>query len=132
MKFKIFIESNEQKPRIIVEVHGDWSNRVFFEAYLNEEHKNFLEKGQKISRGEATVDLNQKSAYINRIDAVPRGQKFGSELLEFILEELKKHGYEQVRAYIENSNADSRLLFKKYKFKQAEKNQHGSYWELKL
>ena len=117
MKFKVFIEEVQSKPRIEVEHHGDWNHRVFFEAYLKEEHKNFLQQGRKVSCGEATVDLGGDSAYFNRIDAYPKGQKFGSELLAEILKELVKRGFKTARTYIESSNPDSKMLFKKFKFK---------------
>ena len=132
MKFKIFAEETKPKPRIEVEFTGDWNHRVFFEASLKEEHKSFLERGRKALRGEATVDLGGDGAYINRIDAYPKGQKFGSELLEAILEELKKRNYKTVRTYIENTNPDSKMLFKKFKFKEVEKKEHGIYFEKKL
>lgn len=132
MKFKIFLEDAPTKSRIELESNGDWNHRVFFEAYLKEEHKNFLERGRKTLRGEATVDLTGDGAYINRIDAYPKGQKFGSELLEAILKELAKRGFKTARTYIESSNPDSKMLFKKFKFKEAEKTDHGSYWETKL
>jgi GNAT superfamily N-acetyltransferase len=111
-----------------VEFHGDWNTRVFFEGFLKDQHKNFLETG-KVLRAEATVDLSKDGAYINRIDAHPIGQKFGSELLDHIIKELSKRGHKTVRTYIENGNADSRMLFKKFKFNELEKTEHGSYWE---
>ena len=132
MKFKIFVEDAQTKPRIEVEHHGDWNHRVFFEAYLKEEHKNFLERGRKALRGEATVDLGGDGAYINRIDAYPKGQKFGSELLDEILKELTKRGFKTARTYIESSNLDSKMLFKKFKFKEVDKKDHGSYFEKTL
>jgi ribosomal protein S18 acetylase RimI-like enzyme len=130
MKFKIFLEDAPTKPRIEVESHGDWNHRVFFEGYLKEEHKNFLERGRKALRGEATVDLAGDGAYINRIDAYPKGQKFGSELLDEILKELAKRGFKTARTYIENSNPDSKMLFKKFKFKEEgyDRSHIGTYW----
>jgi len=132
MSFKTFFEETAPKPRIEVEFNGDWNHRVFFEAYLKEEHKNFLERGRKTLRGEATVDLGGDGAYINRIDAYPKGQKFGSELLDEILTELKKRGFKTVRTYVESTNPDSKMLFKKFKFKEVDKKEHGSYFEKKL
>lgn len=118
--------------RINIEFHGDWNHRVFFEGFLKDEHKNFLERGRKSLRGEATVDLVADGAYINRIDAYPKGQKFGSELLDAILKELATRRFKTVRTYIESSNPDSKMLFKKFGFEELEKKQHGSYWEKKL
>lgn len=132
MSFKTFFETSAPIPRIDVKFTGDWSKRVFFEGTLKETHKNFLEKGKKALRCEATVDLGGDSAYINRIDAYPKGQKFGSELLEAILKELKDRKFNTVRTYIENTNPDSKMLFKKFMFKEVDKQEHGSYFEKTL
>lgn len=38
----------------------------------------------------------------------------------------------RINIYIESSNPDSKMLFKKFGFEELEKKQHGSYWEKKL
>ena len=44
--FKILLAEEEQKKakRVTVEHHGDWKQRVFFEAYLKDSEKNWLTK----------------------------------------------------------------------------------------
>ena len=132
MKVDKLFEETSSTSRIEVEYHGDWNQRVFFESFLKEEHKHWLEKGSKTPRGEATVDLNGDKAYLNRIDVYPKGRGFGSELLAEILKELTKRGFKTARTYIENANPDSRMMVKKFKFEEAEKSSHGSYWEKSL
>lgn len=119
-----------ESARLNIEYEGDWSKRVFATAKLKDEHKNFLQSGE-VLRGEATIDIDGETAKLNQINAYPVGEKFGPELLEDILKELKQRGIKTVRAYIESGNSSSRSMVRKLGFEKAESTAHGDYWELK-
>jgi L-amino acid N-acyltransferase YncA len=78
------------------------------------------------------LDHSSSIAYINRIDASPVAEGFGSELLYYIISQAKDHGFATIKAYAEGSNAGSRSMFRKSGFKELDKNRDGSYWELEL
>jgi hypothetical protein len=135
---ELSLDEEEETNRLDIEVTGDWAQRVFIEAYLQEKHKTWLSSPElgstKIKRGSAIVNINSKenNAYISWIDAKPTGQKFGSELLGYIIDQLRAHDIAEVRCYIEWHNYASKSMVQKAGFKQIETKEHGSLWELKL
>jgi GNAT superfamily N-acetyltransferase len=118
-----------------IAVSGNWDVRVFFEATLRKAQWNWVQQASgRAPRCNATVDLNEENsvAYINRIDASPVAEGFGSELLSYIIAQVKDHGFKVVSCYIESNNAGSRSLFRKAGFTEENKHSAGSYWELHL
>jgi len=132
----ISIKESSETERLDIEEKGDWNLRVFLNAHITNSAKNWIDRiGEtQAKRGSATLDLDNSSgiAYINRIDATPTGQGFGSELLKYIVEQSKAHGYYTVKAYTEWTNVGSKDMFKKAGFKSVDHNDSGNYWELDL
>jgi RimJ/RimL family protein N-acetyltransferase len=127
------IASLFESARLNFDVHGDWKQRVFFDASLKDEHRTWLDlPGKKLDRGSATVDITPEYAYINRIDATPTGKGFGSELLKEIIRQIKEHNIKRIETYIEHTNVDSKSMFKKAGFKELKKNKDGSTWGIEL
>ena len=126
----------QETERLDITEKGDWNVRVFLDAHLTNSAKNWIDRiGEgKVNRATATLDLDNGSgiAYINRIDATPTGEGFGSELLKYIVEQAKAHGYYTVKAYTEWTNVGSKDMFKKAGFKSVNHNDSGNYWELDL
>lgn len=130
------VNEEQETERLDITEKGDWNVRVFLDAYLTNSAKNWIDRiGEgKVNRGSATLDLDNSSgvAYINRIDATPTGEGFGSELLKYIVEQSKAHGYYIVKAYTEWTNLNSKDMFKKAGFRSVDHNNNGNYWELDL
>ena len=130
------LDEEQETERLDITEKGDWNLRVFLDAHLTNSAKNWIDRiGEgKVNRATATLDLDNGSgiAYINRIDATPTGEGFGSELLKYIVEQSKAHGYYTVKAYTEWTNVGSKDMFKKAEFKSVDHNDSGNYWELDL
>lgn len=111
----------------------DRGQRLFYSAKFRVEKMNWLQKSTPDTvYGQATVDLNEKSAYINRIDVHRTGNGFGTELLQYILQDLKGRGITIATVYIEHSNIASKSLFKKFGFEEGGDNKDGQYYILHL
>jgi GNAT superfamily N-acetyltransferase len=113
-------------------VGGGKTGRVLYSGKLKPEHKSWLDVTDD-PVAEATVDLNHenKTAYLNRIDAFHRGKGYGPELLNTILSDLKNNNFYHTRTYIEHPNVASQTIFRKAGFTPVEEKEHGSYWERK-
>lgn len=127
------ILEDAETDRLDINITGDWSNRVFFEAILRDDKRTWLDVSSNINCGSATIDLSPSidTAYINRIDVHPTGNKFGPELLRYVITQIKEHGFHIIETYIESNNTASKSMFQKIGFKEAEIRKVGSTWILK-
>ena len=119
--------------RLIISLNDDSSKRWFAEAKLKDEVKTWIDRALGDENiAEATIDLSDHEAYINRIDAYRSTYGYGRELLSSILDHLQEEGFRRVKAYVERDNFKSRSMFEKLGFKEDHKGATplGSYWEL--
>jgi predicted GNAT family acetyltransferase len=112
----------------------DLKQRMFFESYIKDSEKNFLQpKDKDVLAVETTIDINDKdkSIYLNRMDAALQGNGYGRETLEFILKYFKQKGFKTAKGYVEFTATGSRSMMNKLKFKEVTAKD-GSYFERKL
>lgn len=128
-RLKESVGSMRVTDRLEFTEQGDWNQRVFFEATLKDEHKNWIEKASgNVEVASSTVDLSPNTgiATVNRIDA--SGSKgYGSEMLAHIMKTSASHGYKKVVAYVENGNAESKGMFYSAGFKVVDSGPDGIY-----
>ena len=141
ISFKQFLaEENEyenhgETKRTKVRSYGHPKQRLFYDAHLKDEHKNWLTKGREVPTASATIDINHehKTAYINRLDAHRKGEGFGHELSKHIENDLKHtHGIKHISGYIEHGNHAAQNNAKKQGRIETKRGEHGSYWTKEL
>jgi MreB/Mrl family cell shape determining protein len=86
MKLRSLLES-----KLAIKVKNLEGKRYFFEATRTKEVRTWLNAHDDSAVCEATVDVNDDEAYINRIDSHSRNEGNGSELLEYIIDYMKKN-----------------------------------------
>jgi ribosomal protein S18 acetylase RimI-like enzyme len=123
MKLATLLES-----KLVIKVKNLEGKRYFFEATRSKESRNWLNANDDSVICEATVDIINDEAYINRIDSHSRNEGNGSELLAYVIDYMKDKGFKKFRTYIESVNSESRSLFRKQNFKEGDKTPYGSYW----
>jgi translation elongation factor EF-1beta len=133
-----FIIEDNKTDRLDITMSGDWVIRAYFEATLQEKHQNWVHKarGGNILRGGAMVDFNKNTgeAYLNRIDVSPVSEGFGTELLTYIIAQVKEHNFVSIKAYVEANNIGSKSMLRKVGFTEIKntKFKDGSYWVLTI
>lgn len=129
------IKEAEETERLDIEETGSWSQRVFFNGFLQEKRKGWLDRlDEKDLKVESTLDLmpDTGTAYLGRIDAYPMGNGFGTEMISYIVQQCRIHGFYRINAYIERQNYPSQSAVRKSGFKEVEQRKEGSVWELIL
>jgi GNAT superfamily N-acetyltransferase len=125
----------ESLSRIEIKEEGSWDSRMFFEAFLVDSEKNWLQKSLGDMRvATATLDIIKKdnSVYLNRIDNQYSGKGYARELLKTIIDKSKDHGFDFISTYIEHHNADSKNMITKLGFNSIDKQPHGSLYKLEF
>lgn len=129
-----FTDVKRNTDRCNYDFEGSWTapSTIVVTATLKDEFKDWTNEWQdKVECGEALLNVSTHSLYVSRIDAKPRGQGYGSELLSEIIAAARVHSMTKIVAYVENNNAESKNLFRKAGFKEVSGND-GGYWTLPL
>ena len=122
------------KDRIDCEFDGSWTapSTIVVTALLKQEHKDWTNEWQdKVIMGEALINVSTHTLYISRIDAKPRGQGYGSEMLAEIIAAARAHNMPKIEAYVESNNPDSKNMFRKAGFTETP-SADGGRWRLDL
>jgi hypothetical protein len=139
MKLAELFESVESTDRLLLKVTGDWKQRVFIDATLKPEHKNWMEvEYEKISGKdklivELTVDIDSATdARMNHVYCHDKGNGYAGEVIKWAEGKLKQQGVKHVSCYIEHVNGPSQTMISKLGYERGKYGPHGAYWSKSL
>lgn len=138
--FEFVLElTRHNMERIVTEEWGaNWENDVepnFVNAWKSQGRKKIIEVDNRcVGYFWFEQHPEKKEIFLNSIQIDEQFQRrgIGTEVINWLLEEARKHNLDFIRCIVQKNNIHSRIFFEKNKFRFVKENKSGILIEMKV